>query len=305
MFAIKSTLARSCLVGALLLISQHNAGEAETWLPPDFNPCSYKIVFSEDFSNFRVAAHKIGNARWTAHTPWNGDFGDAQFVDPQPNDPFTVSNRGLEITARKNPDGHWTSGLIAAADHDGHGFGTRFGYFEARIKMPPGPGTWPAFWLSSLKPVQDPSASVEIDAVEYYGHLTSSYQVAIHVWYGKSKEAKSRGALHVIEVPKDSLVNDFHDYGVDIQPKTITFYFDRKPVWEVQTPEELTFSEYPLLDLALGSGFPIQNTINPSRLQIQYVHIFRYQPETGQDRCRFHAAYGVGSVKNLAGEHGR
>jgi len=297
MSAVMSTLAGNFLVGAFLLISQDNARATQTWLPSDLNPCSYKIAFSEDFSDFRIAANRIGDARWTAHTPWHGDFGDAEFLDPHPNDPFTVSNHGLEITARKKPDGHWTSGLIAAADPDGHGFGTRYGYFEARMKMPPGPGTWPAFWLSSLKPARDPSPSVEIDVVEYYGQFTSAYQAAIHVWHDKSKEPRSRDAWqkHVVDVPKDSLVDDFHNYGLNIQPQTITFYFDRKAVWTVATPEELTFSEYPLLDLALGSGFPIKDTINPSQLEIQYVHIFGYHPGKSQKGCPLHVSHGVGS----------
>ena len=41
-------------------------------------------VMIEEFDFFRVAPWKIGPARWTAHTPWNGDFGDAKFIDPGP-----------------------------------------------------------------------------------------------------------------------------------------------------------------------------------------------------------------------------
>jgi beta-glucanase (GH16 family) len=91
-----------------------------------------------------ISSHRIGPARWTAHTPWGGDFGDASFMDPEPGGPFKIRDGILSITASKN-QGRWTSGLIAAADATGAGSGTRYGYFEARMKMPPGPGTWPPF----------------------------------------------------------------------------------------------------------------------------------------------------------------
>jgi hypothetical protein len=71
---------------------------------------------------------------------------------------------GLNIIARKGPDGKWVSGLLSSVDAAGHGFAQSNGYFEARMKMPPGPGVWPAFWLGSNN-AGDYSA--EIDIVEY------------------------------------------------------------------------------------------------------------------------------------------
>jgi hypothetical protein len=47
----------------------------------------------------------------------------------------------LSITASNDRDGRWTSGMIAAVDASGAGTGTRCGYFEVPMKMPPGPGT--------------------------------------------------------------------------------------------------------------------------------------------------------------------
>ena len=51
---------------------------------------AYRRTFVEDFEDFDVSAWGPGS-RWIAHTPWAGDFGDAEFVDPQPDFPF--SNR--------------------------------------------------------------------------------------------------------------------------------------------------------------------------------------------------------------------
>jgi beta-glucanase (GH16 family) len=234
--------------------------------------CELRPVLMEDFNEESISAHRIGPARWTAHTPWSGDFGDARFIDPGPNGPFKVRDGMLSITASKDSQGHWTSGLIAAADASGAGTGTRYGYFEVRMKMPPGPGTWPAFWLAALKPVAGSDGNVEVDVIEYYGQFTSAYRTALHIWYKNT--AKTRANGDKIDVPDGSLVQDFHTYGVDVSPQAVAFFFDGKPVWSQPTPPELDGPLYPLVNLALGSGWPIDKTPNPSVLLVDYVHVY-------------------------------
>jgi beta-glucanase (GH16 family) len=234
--------------------------------------CAFRDVMIENFETESIAARRIGPARWTAHTPWSGDFGDARFADPGPDGPFKVKDGLLAITASKNEFGRWTSGLIAAADALGNGTGTRYGYFEARMKFPPGPGTWPAFWLAALKPVNMTEGNVEIDVIEYYGQFTSAYRTALHVWY--SSKEKTRGTGEKIDVPDASLVNDFHTFGVDVSPRAIVFFRDGEQVWSQPTPPELDGPLYPLVNLALGSGWPIDQTPNPSILLVDYVHVY-------------------------------
>jgi hypothetical protein len=236
--------------------------------------CRYHQVFSEDFSDFKIAPHVLGAARWTAHTPWNGDFGDAYFKDPGPKGPFAVVDGELHITASRPESGKWESGLMAAADAGGQGEGIQYGYFEAKMQMPPGPGTWPGFWLSSLKPVGEKSPAIEIDVIEYYGHDDTDYMSALHVWYPGDKGALSRHKSQRIDVKPGSLVNGFHTYGVLVEPDRITYFLDRVAVWDMPTPPEHRFPLYPLVDLALGSGYPISDTPNPSVLRVKYVRMY-------------------------------
>src|SRR5215813_12503388 len=81
--------------------------------------CELRPVLIENFNedtapNRRIESispKRIGPARWTAHTPWNGDFGDAAFQDPGPNGPFQIKDGMLSITASRDSMGRWTSGL--------------------------------------------------------------------------------------------------------------------------------------------------------------------------------------------------
>ncbi|GGD95830.1 hypothetical protein GCM10011390_13250 [Aureimonas endophytica] len=243
---------------------------------PAIDLSGYERTFSEDFDSLDVTpwGATAEGSRWIAHTPWAGDFGDAQFADPQPGYPFTLHDGVLRIEARKRPDGKWESGLLAANDPRGRGFSQRYGYFEARMKFPPGKGVWPAFWLMGNA---KPGFASEIDVVEYYGHDPSIFHTVWHIWreeWGKPNE----GEGHMTKVPPGSLSDDFHTYGVDVAEDKVRFYFDRREIWSMKTPDEYKMPFYPLVNLALGSGWPIDETPNPSYLWVDYVHVYQRKP---------------------------
>ena len=270
---------KNALAGLLAAVAV-NVSIANAASTEPSHSCELRPVMIEDFNedtapNRRIesiAARRIGPARWTAHTPWSGDFGDAAFLDPEPERPFKIKDGILSITASKDAQGKWTSGLIAAADDRGVGTGTRYGYFEVRMKMSPGPGTWPAFWLVPLKPAGIVNGNIEIDVIEYYGHDTSSYQAVVHVWF--KDQAKNRGRNQKIDIPKNSLIDDYHTFGADVSPQAIVFFRDGVPVWSQPTPAELDGPLYPIVNLALGSGWSIANTPDPSTLLVDYVHVY-------------------------------
>lgn len=247
--------------------------------------CDFKLVWGDEFNELSVSDWHLDGRRWMAHTPWRGDFGDARFTKPGPNGPFAVHNGELRITAKKDRLGRWQSGLLAAADATGAGAGVRFGYFEARMRMPHGPGTWPAFWLMSLQPTNDKAPKVEIDVVEYYGHADDKYQIAWHVWHKKPYTRMNRGDSEMIDVPAGSLIHRFHDYGVQVDPERITYYLNRMPIAQMPTPPELKTPLYPLVNLALGSGWPIKKTPNPSVLRVLHVRMYEIDRAGRDGRC--------------------
>jgi len=237
---------------------------------PSLNLDGYRLTFDEDFNekNLSVSAWGPGT-RWIAHTPYAGDFGDARFSDPADGFPFTVSNGILTIEARKT-NGKWQSGLISSVDRNGDGFSQSYGYFEMRAKLPKGPGVWPAFWLLGVPRLKDKSVTqIEIDVVEQYGAHPNALHTTVHLWGpGEKHTADAR------QFPVTGMTDDFHRYGVMVEPENIISYFDGVELRRCRTPVEARVPLYLLVDLALGSGWPIDQTPNPSRMLVDYVRAY-------------------------------
>ena len=232
----------------------------------------YELTFSEDFATLDVSAWGEPRSRWIAHTPWNGDFGDARFADPEPGFPFTTEDGLLRIEARRGEDGVWRSGLLSSIDREGRGFAQDGGYFEARMKVPPGPGVWPAFWLVGT---DREGYTAEIDVVEHYGHMPDRYTSARHVWR-RGEGAKHDSAHHRTVLESGELADGFHTFGVEVLDDELVYYLDRRVVWRTPKPDEFDGQAFhPLVNLALGPGWPIDETPNPSHLYVDYVRAWR------------------------------
>jgi beta-glucanase (GH16 family) len=235
----------------------------------------FDLVFDENFNTLDVSSG-APHTRWTAHTPWAGDFGDAQFVDPEEGFPFTISNGNLRIEARKGEDGRWRSGLLSSVGPGGQGFALQYGYFEMRAKLPRGPGLWPAFWLDYSSPKDSPDPSFEIDVMEHYGKFPHNYNSTVIIW-PKPPQTGNQAQQHINELPDVSFYDDFHIWGVSVDPTWIIMYFDRAETWRLRTPPEHKHKLMILLDLALGSGWPIDQTPSPSYMYVDYVRAYSWR----------------------------
>jgi hypothetical protein len=239
----------------------------------------YRVTFNEEFDDLSVSAWGPagpGRTRWIAHTPWRGDFGDARFTDPRPGFPFTIEDGVLRIEARQE-NGRWRSGLLSAVDPNGNGFKQQYGYFECRARFPKGPGTWPAFWLMGLKNLKGlpgntgPRVNPEIDVVEHYGHWPWRYHYVLHQWGRDGAESKHEGKRFVVF----GMEEDFHSYGVLIDAEWIILYFDGVELHREKTPDSVKTPLFPLVNLALGPGWPTDKTPNPSYMYVDYVKVWQ------------------------------
>jgi hypothetical protein len=238
--------------------------------PPTLNLTGYRLTFDEDFNEPTLSVSAWGpGTRWIAHTPYAGDFGDARFADPTAGFPFTLQKGVLQIEARKT-EGKWRSGLLASVDPKGQGFAQQYGYFEMRAKFPPGPGVWPAFWLLGVPKLKDKSVTqIEIDVVEQYGAHPNALHTTLHLW-GPGQQHTADAKQFVVP----GMTDDFHRYGVMVEAEDITFYFDGVELRRCKTPAPARVPLYLLVNLALGSGWPIDKTPTPSFLQVDYVRAY-------------------------------
>ncbi len=246
---------------------------------PTLDLAGYHVTFNEEFDDLSVSAWGPagpGGTRWIAHTPWHGDFGDARFTDPQPGFPFTVQDGLLRIKARR-VDGRWRSGLLSAVDPNGNGFKQQYGYFECRAKFPAGPGTWPAFWLMGLKSLRGvpgntgPRVNPEVDVVEHYGHWPYRFHYALHQWGLGGAESTHDEKRFVV----CGMEETFHTYGIMIDAEQIVLYFDGIELRREPTPECVKTPLFPLVNLALGPGWPTDQTPNPSYMYVDYIRVWQ------------------------------
>jgi hypothetical protein len=257
------------LAGAILMFFSTTSKPADKTL----DLSGYTMTLNETFPKLDISA--IGpNTAWIAHTPWNGDFGDAAFDNPGPNGPFSISpNGGLLITAHKDKSGKWHSGLISSVDRDGpihSGFAQRYGYFEMKAILPTGPGTWPAFWLVGTDKSKTAS---EIDVIEYYGAFDKNYHSTEHVWEKNGQHKWLQAYMNT--VPAGILSRKFNTFGILIEPDQTSFYFNRREYWSTPTPPEYNQPMYILANLALGGGWPIDHLSSPQVMDIQYIRVYQ------------------------------
>ncbi|RYG83439.1 glycoside hydrolase family 16 protein, partial [bacterium] len=242
---------------------------------PTLNLKGYRKTFDESFDGPLSVSARGPNGprgtRWIAHKPDGQDFGDARFVDPDGAVPFLVRDGALRITASRDANG-WRGGLLSTCDPQGRGFAQTYGYFEMRARFPKGTGTWPAFWMLQRDHLTRPDhPDVEIDVVEAYGHTPERVHTTLHLW---RPEASGGHVAWGDTFPVTDTTAGFHRYGVMWDARTIAWSFDGVELWRRPTPPEANSPMYLLVNLALGGGWPITETPNPSTMEVDYVRAY-------------------------------
>lgn len=137
--------------------------------------------------------------------------------------------------------GHQSNYTGGYLDTDGK-WAQKYGYFEARMKLPTAPGLWPAFWtMPDRGPDEDPQwkrrstedGGMEFDIME---HLTRwgpyRYNIAMH-WDGYGKHHKSIGTSNIYIQPD---TDGFITCGLLWTPGSAAFYCNGKEVgrWDAK-----------------------------------------------------------------------
>lgn len=158
-------------------------------------------------------------------------------------------------------------------------FSVLHGRIEARMKIPPGQGLWPAFWMLGVS--NDWPNCGEIDVMEAIGSTPSTV-------YGSAHGPGFSGAQisSSYNLPTDNLSDDFHIYAVQWTQGQIQYYLDNV-LYETITPANMPaggtweFDRQPfylILNLAVGGdwpGLPDATTPFPAQLLVDYVRVYQ------------------------------
>ena len=161
----------------------------------------------------------------------------------------------------------YTSGMLNTY----HSFSQTYGYFEMRAELPAGQGLWPAFWLLP----KDGSWPPELDVMEMTGDNPNKLVTTAHSNASGAHTFQAGGTL------VDDMSAGFHTYGVDWEADKITWYFDGKQVYQVDTPADMHKPMYVMANLAVGGnwpGSPNASTAFPAKMEVDYIRAWSGDP---------------------------
>jgi beta-glucanase (GH16 family) len=231
---------------------------------------NWKLVWQDEFNTDGAP----DDTKW-GYDLGSGGWGNNELQTYTSNDAnVIVENGNLKITAINN-GGLYTSARINTMGK----FHQAYGRFEARIKLPWGPGIWPAFWMlgSDIETVPWPQCG-EIDIMEYRGQQPNIIHGSAHGpgYSGAAAITKSYGYTD------DRFDVDFHVFAVEWGSDFINYYVDDNLYQQIR-PGDVTGEwvyDHPfflILNVAVGGdyvGFPTQDTPFPQTMYVDWIRVY-------------------------------
>lgn len=242
---------------------------------------NYQLVWSDDF----IASAGVS----PDSTKWKFDIGvgpnydgwgnsELEYYTNRTTNASIDGNGNLSITARRESfaGSAFTSARIKTLGL----FDQTYGRFEARVKLPYGPGIWPAFWLlgSNADSVGWPQCG-EIDIMELRGQKPNIINGTVH-GPGYSGGGGITQSFGLVNTRFDV---DFHLFAVEWGKDYIDFFVDSTLYQEVKpdkVPGNWVFNHpfYIIMNLAVGGnyvGFPSSQTPFPQTMLVDYVKVYK------------------------------
>lgn len=237
-------------------------------------PAGYKLVWHDEFDGNALGAdwtQEAQKAGWVNNELQNYIKGSSV---------NEVANGLLNIHCYKGTDGKIYSGRIYAKVNTGW----TYGYFEARILLPKGKGTWPAFWMmpanNNYQTNPWPGCG-ENDIMEEVGVNPNYVSSTIHC----NKYNNGGTAIEHYEKYLPGAEGEFHVYACEWTEDFISYYVDgvktltyqpsnkSKDYWPFNVPF------YPILNLAWGGSWGgmkgVDESALPATMQVDYVRVFQ------------------------------
>jgi beta-glucanase (GH16 family) len=251
--------------------------------PPDATlagglPPGYTLAWSDEFDRDGLP----DPARWMHHTERNllGWYNhEQQYYAGERPENARVAGGKLIITARREalrdrPD--WGGQAYSSARLSTSGrVSWTYGFIEVRAKLPCGRGTWPAIWMLGTGGRWPDDG--EIDIMEQVGSAPTRVFGTLH------SAAHHGGDGTGAATQVTSACSAFHNYQLTWVPGAIAIGVDDTLFYRSSDPKTgpaawpFTAPQYLLLNLAIGGdlGGPVDDTIFPVALEIEYVRVYQ------------------------------
>lgn len=180
-----------------------------------------------------------GTALDTSH--WNTIRNDSQFTNGHPYNEWegawykaennSISADGkLVQTVRTQPTQGlaYSTGMVNSKDH----FSFKYGYVEARIKVPKCAYCWPTFW--TLPADQSPFWPPELDIFEFFNTETNPRPVFGSHWYANNADGEEKINRDISE---GDHTEQWHKFGLLWTPDFVEGFVDGIPGPKITQPE--------------------------------------------------------------------
>ncbi|MGB0470576.1 MAG: carbohydrate binding domain-containing protein [Ilumatobacteraceae bacterium] len=242
-------------------------------------PPGMELVWSDEFDGDEI---NLDNWRFD-QGGWGWGNGESQFYTDRPQN-ARVSDGMLVIEAWEEEylGSYYTSARLLSQGLQEF----QYGRIEARLNVPAGKGTWPAFWMLGTgfeHFAEDPARRWpnvgEIDIMEFIGREPDLVLGTIHGPGYAGAGGKSRWYRQDFDVS-----DDWHTYAIEWDETGISWFFDGENYATVG-PENIKRGEwvfdrpfFMLLNLAIGGtlgGYLDPELEFPLRYYVDYVRVYQ------------------------------
>lgn len=255
-------------------VTVKQAAKPETPVDPDIQvPEGYKLVWNDEFDE----GTEPGSEWWyeTGAGGWGNNELQNYVAGYQDSEQLAAVKDGiLTITAKK-------IGSTVYSIRMNTNQSWKYGYFEARLKLPSGKGTWPAFWMMPKNYTAWP-ADGEIDIMEEVGYRPNYVSSAIHC----TSYNHTKGTEKTNEMFLETAQTEYHVYALEWTEDYIRTYVDGKQLFYFENDKKGNKDTWPFdaafylkLNLAWGGNWGgaqgVDESALPATYHIDYVRVFQ------------------------------
>lgn len=235
------------------------AATQQAFAPVPSAPLGYQLAWSDEFNGSSVAADQ-----WRPRT-------DTKMWSRQRPENVSVGGGVLRLRVDRSLDsevGYSGAGLISRRSF-------RYGYYEARLRVPEGAGWHTSFWLMAEPGKSEAGAGLpvqEIDVVESDSVKPTRYDATVHRWKPEPHMVLSGKAIKTPDLSKD-----FHVFGCELTADLATFSFDGQVVrtYDIRSISQGDMHIWlSVIAAGLGGTRNVDNSRLPSAAEIDYVRYF-------------------------------